>query len=102
MYGELAGPIHLQGVLTSRQRRRLRKQKIPCFAHLRVPFAPITGEQKPLHAHKLALMLEEQVRSCSVLVGLHADEPTEAIVDTALHLGKSFAVVPCCVFHHLW
>ena len=43
----------------------------------------------------------------SVLVGLHPDQPTEAIVDTALNLGKPFAVVvraavpPCYRVTHL-
>ncbi|CCI50514.1 unnamed protein product [Albugo candida] len=35
--------------------------------------------------------------SCSLLVGMHPDEATEAIVDTSLALRKPFAVVPCCV-----
>ncbi|KAI8332118.1 hypothetical protein BC941DRAFT_381974 [Chlamydoabsidia padenii] len=33
-----------------------------------------------------------------LMIGLHADQATEPIVDTALRLGKPFAVVPCCVF----
>jgi len=38
--------------------------------------------------------------SCSLIVGMHPDEATEPIVDTALRYGKPFAVVPCCVFPH--
>lgn len=34
---------------------------------------------------------------CSMLVGMHPDEATEVIVDTALAHRKPFAVVPCCV-----
>ena len=37
-------------------------------------------------------------RDCSVVVGMHPDEATEAIVDMAIQHGKPFAVVPCCVF----
>eukprot|EP00873_Tetraselmis_striata_P038309 jgi/Tetstr1/458573/TSEL_044976.t1 len=37
-------------------------------------------------------------QDCSVMVGMHPDEVTEAIVDAALQLCKPFAVVPCCVF----
>ncbi|CAE8683229.1 unnamed protein product, partial [Polarella glacialis] len=37
------------------------------------------------------------VESCSIVVGLHPDEATEAAVDFALAAGKPFAVVPCCV-----
>ncbi|KAJ1462591.1 hypothetical protein M885DRAFT_456264 [Pelagophyceae sp. CCMP2097] len=40
--------------------------------------------------------------SCSAIVGLHADEATEAIVDAGLKYGKPFAVVPCCVFSELF
>lgn len=39
---------------------------------------------------------------CSVLLGLHPDQPTEDIVDSALRLGKPFAVVPCCVYPRLF
>jgi len=33
-----------------------------------------------------------------LILGLHPDEATDDIVDMALKFGKSFAVVPCCVF----
>lgn len=35
---------------------------------------------------------------CTCLIGLHADQPTEDIVDVALAHNFSVAVVPCCVF----
>jgi len=41
------------------------------------------------------------VSSCSIIVGLHPDEATEAVIDTSLRLGKLFAVMPCCVFRNL-
>lgn len=34
----------------------------------------------------------------SLVVGMHADEATEPIVDAAIAAGVPFAVVPCCVF----
>ena len=40
----------------------------------------------------------QKLESSDVLVGLHSDQATESIVDAALELNKSFAVVPCCVF----
>lgn len=43
----------------------------------------------------------ELLAGCSVLVGMHPDQVTEPIVDTALRLNKAFAVVPCCVFPNL-
>ena len=33
---------------------------------------------------------------------MHPDEDTEAIVTHSLAHGKCFAVVPCCVFAHLF
>jgi hypothetical protein len=42
------------------------------------------------------------VKNCAVVVGLHPDQATEPIVDFALFHNKPFAVVPCCVFPHLW
>ena len=37
-------------------------------------------------------------KECAAVVGMHADQATEAIVDFGLSSGKPFAVVPCCVF----
>ena len=37
-------------------------------------------------------------KEASLVVGLHPDEATGAIVELALEHGKPFAVVPCCVF----
>ncbi|GIL68582.1 hypothetical protein Vafri_21834, partial [Volvox africanus] len=39
---------------------------------------------------------------CSMVVGLHPDQATEAILDFALECGKPFALVPCCVFPRLF
>ena len=38
------------------------------------------------------------IAGASVVVGMHPDEATGAIVELATQLGKPFAVVPCCVF----
>jgi hypothetical protein len=46
--------------------------------------------------------LQEAIQNASVLVGLHADGATEAIVDAALKYQKPFVVVPCCVFPNLF
>ena len=42
------------------------------------------------------------VKNCSILIGMHPDEATEPIVQAALLHNKPFAVLPCCVFHHLF
>ena len=41
---------------------------------------------------------ERVIRDCSVVVGLHPDQATDAAVDLALAFGKPFAVVPCCTY----
>jgi hypothetical protein len=40
----------------------------------------------------------EDLLSCDLILGLHPDQATEAIVDFALKHKKFFAVIPCCVF----
>ena len=46
--------------------------------------------------------LEALIQNATLLVGMHADGATEAIVDTALRYKKPFCVVPCCVFPKLF
>lgn len=46
--------------------------------------------------------IKEAVQNASLLIGLHADGATEAIVDAALEYQKPFVVVPCCVFPSLF
>ena len=41
-------------------------------------------------------------KSSEIVIGMHPDEATEAIVDWAILHQKSFAVVPCCVFPTLF
>ncbi|KAG0236737.1 hypothetical protein BGX31_003829 [Mortierella sp. GBA43] len=57
---------------------------------------------------RLNMLLNEQfeeshrdiLEGASILIGMHPDQATEPTVDMALKYGKSFAVVPCCVFGH--
>jgi hypothetical protein len=46
--------------------------------------------------------LQEAIKGASVILGLHADGATEAIVNAALEYQKPFVVVPCCVFPNLF
>ena len=36
--------------------------------------------------------------AAALVVGMHPDEATDAIVDLCVQTGKPFAIVPCCVF----
>jgi hypothetical protein len=42
--------------------------------------------------------MKHTLLNCSVVVGLHADQATGAIVDFAVSRNLPFAVVPCCVY----
>ena len=57
-------------------------------------FDDATVEQSP--------ELQAAIQSSTLLIGMHADGATEAIVDAALKYGKPFIVVPCCVFPRLF
>jgi len=41
----------------------------------------------------------KSLEECSVVLGLHPDGATDAIVDFALAKGKPFAILPCCVYN---
>ncbi|KAF0713760.1 hypothetical protein AaE_011713 [Aphanomyces astaci] len=64
---------------------------------------------KPKWTHMMAELNDDLIaahdplfRSCSIVVGMHPDEATEAIVDAALAMNKPFAIVPCCVMSRLF
>jgi len=44
-------------------------------------------------------VLEEKLKSCSVIVGLHPDRATGSVQEVALKYGKPYMIVPCCVFY---
>lgn len=94
------------GLLKSWQRRALRKSGKECFSH--VPeefcaslFGPPSAESCQSDAagpDASRAAYAQLLLQSSLVVGLHPDEATEAIVDLALASGCRFAVVPCCVF----
>ncbi|KAI9911492.1 hypothetical protein PsorP6_009741 [Peronosclerospora sorghi] len=47
-------------------------------------------------------LYKELFANCSVLVGMHPDEATEAIVDASLTRKKPFTMVPCCVMSRVF
>lgn len=42
--------------------------------------------------------MTRSVQQASLVIGMHADGATEAIVDICMHFRKPFIVCPCCVF----
>lgn len=76
------------------------------FSQLVMPFSipssctdTSTNQLKPCFQDE---RLDVTVRDASLIIGLHADGATEAIVDAALLYQKPFVVVPCCVFPNLF
>ena len=45
-----------------------------------------------------SIYLQDALSNASLLIGLRADNATEAIIDAALQYKLPFCVVPCCVF----
>ena len=87
----LVDPRPNSGFLSKWQRKRLRKSGQPPFRVLRALFGEAGGEAGMALAH-----------AAKVVVGMHPDEVTEAIVDAAIAARTPFAVVPCCVFSRLF
>lgn len=77
-----ASPTFIQDLLNNRF-----QQLVTCF-----------DEYSLQSSHEL----QDTVQNATLLIGLHADGATEAIVDAALKYNKPFVVVPCCVFHRIF
>ncbi len=45
---------------------------------------------------------KEFLSNCSLFVGMHPDQPTELIIDSAFEMNKPFCIVPCCVYPSLF
>ena len=89
--------------LCRRRRKLLRKRRAAALS------AGDATAEAPRHVRALLDAVFERspegadlLERCSAVVGLHADEATEAIVDAGIKYGKPFAVVPCCVFKDLF
>ncbi|KAL9190231.1 hypothetical protein ACHAXT_007442 [Thalassiosira profunda] len=70
------------------------------FTQLVMPF--VDPSQCAASSGETSESLDNAVSNTAMLVALHADGATEAIVDAALSYGKPFVVVPCCVFPNLF
>ena len=75
--------------------------------HLEIPeeISPVTQlceEFYGIHDDNVSTEALEALKNCGLIVGMHPDQATGAIVEAANELGKCFAVVPCCVFARLF
>ena len=61
---------------------------------------PLVGDGSDLLGHPTT---GPSIRQCKILVGMHPDEATEAIIDLSQRLGDvPFALLPCCVMPSLF
>lgn len=74
-----------------------RERKLSRAQHVWLSHAPQQLRELCVHRRTTFDGLKEDDDAAAV-VGLHADQATEIIVDAALAAGVPFAVVPCCVF----
>ncbi|CAE7269483.1 KEAP1, partial [Symbiodinium pilosum] len=102
----IVDPRRSAGCLPSRARKLMRKSGAgPLMGACRAWFGGrLEGSDDSFSGSGDAVPAcdEALVEGCSALVALHPDEATEAVVDAALRLRKSFVVVPCCVFARLF
>ena len=98
-------------LLTPRQARALRKSGGSPFEHIAACFderfcseegGAEGGHYAAEGGHGVGMGTGALLRGASLVIGMHPDEATEAIVTHSLAHGKRFAVVPCCVFAHLF
>jgi hypothetical protein len=82
----------------SKKQRRYLQQRFKEIPEMPIPQRACLFDEHFIEAEKEPPGL---LAGSPILLGLHPDEATEAIVDAALGLGCSFAVVPCCVFTSL-
>jgi hypothetical protein len=86
----LVDPRENAGMLSSRKRKQLRKSGKEPFETLRVFF------------DSEGTIIKKTTTRNPILIGLHPDEATEAIVDAAILHRCPFAVAPCCVFSRVF
>ena len=66
------------------------------------PVKQLCEEFYGVHCDHISDDALDALKNCGLIVGMHPDQATGAIVEAAIELGKSFAVVPCCVFARLF
>jgi hypothetical protein len=92
---EPRGPLQLHRRKRKQMRRILQKEGdtilSPDFKHIMQFYDQTTWDRN-----------ESNIADCSIIVGMHPDEATDAILKISLAMNKPFAVVPCCVFTKIY
>ena len=80
-------------------------QVLKRFEQLVMPFispVPFLGAPNSFARYEDIRLDKVVQKRVTLIVGLHADGATEAIVDAALAYNKRFVIVPCCFFPNLF
>ena len=98
---ELHTKRNIKSTLVEPRERKLNKSQHKYLKKFKVS----RGETPPLCEQVRQEFTPENFNAfaeCSVVIGMHPDEATEAIVNFAMEYNKPFAIVPCCVFPELF
>jgi hypothetical protein len=95
-------PVKLNRTSRKRWRKWLRKHNLPVPDDVAV-LSPVKQYTEEFYGLTQASSeAQEALRKAAVIVGMHPDQATGAIVEAANELDKPFAVVPCCVFSRMF
>ncbi|GMI18328.1 hypothetical protein TrLO_g6189 [Triparma laevis f. longispina] len=92
----LIDPRPNSGLLSARQRKQLRKKNHPW------PGAFKISREFFSNSSKTTSTFFTPPPPPPLVVGIHPDEATEAIVDAAIANRAPFAVVPCCIYSRIF
>lgn len=91
-------PMRLNRTSRKRIRKWLRKHSMPVPDDVS-KLSPVRQHTEEFYGvAQASIEVQESLRRAAVIVGMHPDQATGAVVEAANALDKPFAVVPCCVF----
>jgi hypothetical protein len=85
--------LGVQSVILLDPNPRCRDVTVPVIAK------PLVGDGGDLLTNRA---IAAQLETCSLIVGMHPDQATEAIIDAADRMKIPFALLPCCVMPSLF
>ena len=94
-------PTFVEDLLTRRYEQLVMPFIIPNYSWQNGDIIDVAYRRKWCQ-NNISPILQDAVQNASLIIGLHADGATEAIVDAALFYNKPFVIVPCCVFPNLF
>ena len=80
--------------LSGKQKKYLRKMNREKFNHHQIALHTPESDKNAIDA----LDINDLFKNSSLLIGMHPDEATDAILEYACYYQKPLAIVPCCVY----